>query len=849
LVIYTKTATYGIIEGLNNFLVEKTLERKEKKKASARQPKKKPTSNGPVYVLPLTKRPFFPGMAASLTIEPGPFYEALKAIAKTEERYVALCMTKKENVEVYSVGFKDIHPIGVLAKVLRVAPMHDIGYDAGHDIGQKSGKEKSAQVFLSIECRITLKAPKNDSEPLKAAFTPYFDDVDEENQELIKAYSTSILTTTKDLVKLNPLFKEELQVFLGHSDFTDPGRLADYSVALTTAGREELQSVLEAFDLTKRSEKALQLLKKELDLNELQHSITQKIESNITKSQKEYFLKEQLKTIKKELGVDKDDRTTDVDKFEKRLEKLAVPTAVLKTIHEEFEKLTFLDVQSAEYGVCRNYLDWLTSVPWGLKAKDVFDVERAKKILDKDHFGLEDVKERILEIIAVSQLSGTTKGKIICLVGPPGVGKTSIGKCIAAALNRKFYRFSVGGMRDEAEVKGHRRTYVGSMPGKIVHGLKTTKTMNPVFLIDEIDKIGNGHQDPSATLLEVLDPEQNGEFLDHYLDVPLDLSDVLFIVTANTLDTIPSALLDRMDVIRLSGYILEEKEQIAEKYLISRARKEAGLKVAQIRFTKPAIVAMIDGYAREAGVRKLWKLIQRVMGKVAKEIVLKQKKNVVVTPENLIEFLKQPEFTQDLLYQDPPPGVVVGLAWTSMGGATLSIEAVKTPNADKTMMKLTGNLGEVMKESAQIAWTYFMSTIDKFAPYYRFFEKSEIHIHVPEGATPKDGPSAGITMVTALFSLLMNVKVRPNLGMTGELTVTGKVLPIGGVREKVIALRRSKLNHLILPKENLRDYDELPDYLKTGIQVEFVDTYDDVFKIAFDYPGNNRIQVAPEVTG
>ncbi|NDE63145.1 MAG: endopeptidase La [Chlamydiae bacterium] len=803
--------------------------REQKKKASKKQARPKVIKTASVHVLPLTKRPFFPGMAASLTIEPGPFYEALKSITKSDDRYVALCLTKKENIGIYSVGYDDLHPVGVLAKVLRVAPI----------------QEQGAQVFLSVECRITLKKPKSQSKPLKVQFEPFFDQPEGEDQDLIKAYSTSILTTTKELLKLNPLFKEELQVFLGHSDFTDPGRLADYSVALTTATRDELQDVLEAFDLKDRSEKALQLLKKELDLNQLQNSITQKIEANITKSQKEYFLKEQLKTIKKELGLEKDDKTSDVDKFEKRIEKLNVPTPILKTIHEELDKLAFLDIQSAEYGVCRNYLDWLTLVPWGLKSKDIFDVDRAKGILDKDHYGLDDVKERILEIMAVSQLSRSTKGKIICLVGPPGVGKTSIGKCIASALNRKFYRFSVGGMRDEAEIKGHRRTYVGAMPGKLVQALKVTKTMNPVILIDEIDKIGNGHYNPSAALLEVLDPEQNCDFMDHYLDVPLDLSNILFIVTANTLDSIPTPLLDRMDVIRLSGYILEEKVAITEKYLIPKARKEAGLKANQIKIQKGAVVAMIDGYAREAGVRNLEKLIQKLMGKAAKDIVTKKKKNVSVTEENLIEFLKQPIFTQDLLYIDPPPGVVVGLAWTSMGGATLSIEAVKTPHADRTIMKLTGNLGEVMKESAQIAWTYFMSSIDRFAPYYRFFEKSEIHIHVPEGATPKDGPSAGITMVTALFSLLMGVKVRKGLGMTGEITVTGKVLPIGGVREKVIALRRSKLDYLILPKENMRDYDELPDYLKTGIHVEFVDTYEDVFKIAFDYPGNNRILVAP----
>ncbi len=785
-------------------------------------------SPGPdqVFIVPLTRRPFFPGMAAPVVIEPGPFYEVLKMVAKTEHKCMGLFLTKQEDVNVYKVEFKDLYKVGVLARILRIIPMEQGG----------------AQVVLNMEKRISIKKPVK-SKYLRAE-VKYHEDESRKLTKELKAYSISIITTIKELLKLNPLFKEELQIFLSHSDFTEPGKLADFAVALTTAGREELQDVLETFDLNERIDKALVLLKKELDLSKLQSSITQKMEQTITKSQRDFFLREQLKTIKKELGIEKEDRSLDLEKFEARLKKRKVPEDVMTVIKEEMDKLSVLEVQSAEYAVCRNYLDWLTIVPWGITTNETHDLKKAKKILEEDHYGLEDIKERILEFISVGKLSGGVKGSIICLVGPPGVGKTSIGKSIARALNRQFYRFSVGGMRDEAEIKGHRRTYIGSMPGKLIQALKFTQTMNPVIMLDEVDKLGSSYQgDPASALLEVLDPEQNKDFLDHYLDVRCDLSHILFIVTANVLDTIPEPLKDRMDILRLSGYIMQEKVKIAEEFLIPRNRKSMGLKAQDVDFSVGALKQMINGYAREAGVRTFENSIKKVLRKVAVQIVKveeskskKKKKELVhhISEKNLEKYLGKPIFTSDRFYPKTPVGVCMGLAWTSMGGATLYVEAIDFP-AEKTEMKLTGQAGDVMKESCQIAWSYLQSAYTDYAPGMPFFEKKLVHIHIPEGATPKDGPSAGVTMLTSLISLLRNQPVLQDLGMTGELTLTGKVLPIGGVKEKLIAARRSGVKTLIFPKENKRDFDELPAYIKKGLKVHFVDHYDEVFRVAFPH--------------
>ncbi len=793
-----------------------------------------------IFVFPVLRRPFFPGMAAPLVIEPGPFYEVLKVIAKSEHKCVGLLLARSETADIYKVSFGDLYEVGVLARILRIIPMEQGG----------------AQVILNMEKRLKVLEPIEDGKTLKAQVS-YYEDSPTLTSEL-KAYAISIISTIKELLKLNPLFKEELQIFLGHSDFTEPGKLADFAVALTTASREELQDVLETFDIQRRIDKALILLKKELDISILQNNINQKIEATINKSQKDFFLREQLKTIKKELGIERDDKSLDREKFEARIKERVVPPDVLKVIQDELEKLSVLEMQSAEYGVSRGYLDWLTIIPWGIKSQEHHDLAAAEKILAEDHYGLEDIKERILEFISVGRLVGGVRGSILCLVGPPGVGKTSIGKSIARALNRKFYRFSVGGMRDEAEIKGHRRTYIGAMPGKMIQALKYCQTMNPVIMLDEVDKMGKSfHGDPASALLEVLDPEQNAEFLDHYLDVRCNLSDVLFIVTANVLDTIPEPLKDRMDILRLSGYIMQEKIEIAKKYLIPRNRKEMGLKVSDVSFTIEGLRTIINGYARESGVRNLENLIKKILRKVAvkmvrhemqhpieqkpaekakgKRKIQKKTKNPLkfsITKENTKEFLGKPVFTSDRFYERTPVGVCMGLAWTAMGGATLYIEAIKVA-AEKTAMKLTGQAGDVMKESAEIAWSYLNSAIHQYAPGYTFFEKSQVHIHIPEGATPKDGPSAGITMVTSLLSLLIDTPVLDNLGMTGELTLTGRILPIGGVKEKMVAARRSGLKVLIFPKDNLRDYEELPEYIRKGMIIHFVEHYDEVFRIAF----------------
>jgi ATP-dependent Lon protease len=790
-----------------------------------------------LFIFPILHRPFFPGMAAPIVIEPGPYYDVLKQLSKTEHKGVGLLLTKKEDGDIYSKNFDDFYSVGVVAQILRIIPT------------DKGG----AQVILNMEKRMKVVKPLVDPEGHLKAKVEIIEDSHTLTDEL-KAYSISIISTIKEILKLNPLFKEELQIFLGHSDFTEPGKLADFAVALTTASREEMQEILETFNIEKRTDKALALLKKELDLTTLQSSINKKIDATISKSQKDFFLREQLKTIKRELGIEKDDKAIDREKFEARLKDRKIPTEVQKVIQDELEKLSALEPHSSEYAVCRGYLDWLTIIPWGLYSEENHDLDKATDILEHDHYGLEDIKKRILEFISVGKLSGAVRGSIICLVGPPGVGKTSIGKSIARALNREFYRFSVGGMRDEAEIKGHRRTYIGAMPGKLIQALKYCKTMNPVIMLDEVDKMGSSYQgDPASALLEVLDPEQNVEFLDHYLDVRCNLSDILFIVTANVLDTIPEPLKDRMDILRLSGYIMQEKVSIATKYLIPRNRKAMGLKATDVAFTTEGIKSIINGYAREAGVRTLENEIKKVLRKVAtlivrerdrvaktkkgkkKEVAVVEKKTI--TEKNIQEYLGKPVFTSDRFYARTPVGVCMGLAWTAMGGATLYVEAIKV-QGEKTDMKLTGQVGQVMKESSEIAWSYLHSAVHKYAPGHTFFEKSQVHIHIPEGATPKDGPSAGITLVTALLSLLMDLPVLDNLGMTGEITLTGRVLAVGGLKEKLVAARRSGLKHLIFPKDNLRDYDELPDYIKKGLTIYFVEHYDEVFEIAFPERGN-----------
>lgn len=776
-------------------------------------------------IIPLTKRPFPPSLTVPLMVEKGAHYDLLKEMAKTDKRFIGLVLTKSEKQDIYDIELKDLYDVGVVARIVRIVNVD----------------ERGAQLIVSIEKRfkilerITMAPSKN----MIAAVTYHTEKIHPSKKDEITAYAANIIKTIKELIKLNPMFKEELQIFINNSEFAKPWKLCDFAVALTTASREELQEILSCFDLRKRMEKALILVRKELDIGKLQNVINQKIESTISKSQREFFLREQLKAIKKELGVAKDDKTLDLEKFEHRVKELKLSEEAKQVFDEEMEKLSMLEVQSAEYGVVRSYIDLLTSLPWGVVDKEDHSLEEAEKILDADHYGLKDIKERILEFISVGALKKTgTKGYIICLAGPPGVGKTSIGKSIAHSLNRKFFRFSLGGMRDEAEIKGHRRTYVGAMPGKILQALKQTKSSNPVIMLDEIDKIGQSYQgDPASALLEVLDPEQNEDFLDHYLDCRFDLSNILFIVTANTTDTIPQALLDRFEVLRLSGYIEQEKVQIAKKYLIRKNRKKVGLKATDFSLKNDALSFLINHYCREAGVRQLEKSINKILRKLAMEKVKKlEKKNpnlkkIDITDKLIEKYLGKPIFTSERYYHDDAQmGVVTGLAWTEYGGSILYIEACKQKGKER--LRITGNAGDVMKESSSIALSYLYSQ-NKYLPKKFDIENTEVHIHIPEGATPKDGPSAGIAMTTALISLFNDHPVPDNIAMTGEITLTGKVLPIGGLKEKVIAAKRENINKLIVPKKNKRDFDELASHIKKGVDMFYVDNYKDVYQLVF----------------
>ncbi|KAK2815992.1 hypothetical protein Q5P01_026459 [Channa striata] len=660
--------------------------------------------------------------------------------------------------------------------------------------------------------------------------------------EEVKALTAEIVKTIRDIIALNPLYRESVLQMMqaGQRVVDNPIYLSDMGAALTGAESHELQDVLEETNIPKRLYKALSLLKKEYELSKLQQRLGREVEEKIKQTHRKYLLQEQLKIIKKELGLEKEDKEAIEEKFRERLKDRSVPQHIMEVINEELNKLGLLDNHSSEFNVTRNYLDWLTSMPWGTNSEENLSLDRAKEVLEEDHYGMNDVKKRVLEFIAVSQLLGSTQGKILCFYGPPGVGKTSIARSIARALNRQYFRFSVGGMTDVAEIKGHRRTYVGAMPGKIIQCLKKTKTENPLVLIDEVDKMGRGYQgDPSSALLELLDPEQNANFLDHYLDVPVDLSKVLFICTANVIDTIPEPLRDRMEMINVSGYVAQEKLAIAERYLVPQVRSLCGLTEEKASISSDALTLLIRQYCRESGVRNLQKQVEKVFRKVAFSIVSGVQTTVSVTPENLQEYVGKPLFTVDRMYDVTPPGVVMGLAWTALGGSTMFIEtSLRRPceGSDpkgEGSLELTGQLGDVMKESAKIASTFARSFLMTQEPENHFLLNSHLHLHVPEGATPKDGPSAGCTIVTALLSLATKRPVRQNVAMTGEVSLTGKILPVGGIKEKTIAARRAGVNCIILPAENKKDFSDLEDYITQGLEVHFVDHYSQIYPIVF----------------
>jgi len=773
-----------------------------------------------LLVIPLFDRPMFPKMMGPIMVEDP---RIQKMILQAQEKglviYLGLLLVKQSDDAVAHApeSMDDFHTTGVAAKVVQISP---------------PSQENPLQMVAQAQERFVVKELIREK-PVFKAIVEYVGAEDGEPSEEIKAYSVAIIDCIKELVTLNPLFKEGLSLLLDRINVSDPSALADFAASMTTSSGSELQEILETIPIQQRLERVLILLKKEIEISKLKADISKRIEERLSKQQREFFLKQQLKEIKKELGLAKDDTESEVEKFENRLKKLTPSPEAEERISEELEKLKLLEPSSAEFNVTRAYLDWLTILPWGVYTEDNYDIAKAERILDQDHYGLEEVKERILELISVGIVKGDLSGSIILLIGPPGVGKTSVGQSIARSIGREFFRFSLGGMRDEAEIKGHRRTYIGALPGKFIQAIKTCKTANPLIMLDEIDKIGASFRgDPASALLEVLDPEQNRDFLDHYLDVRFDLSKVLFICTANQMETIPGPLIDRMEVISLPGYIQEEKVEIARRHLLPKQLKLHGLTKSQVSIGKPVLREIAEGYAREAGVRNLENRIKKILRKVAKELVSDPKRKVVIKKADLPELLGKKVFADDKIFAKPRVGVITGLAYTSMGGTTLHIEATAVTTGSPGF-KQTGQLGQVMIESSEIAYSYVRSLFPENEEHLEFFKKNFIHLHVPAGATPKDGPSAGITMACALYSLATNKPIIADTAMTGELTLTGMVMPIGGVKEKVIAATRAKLKQVILPDDNREDFELLPDHIREGVTALFVKTFDDVRRICF----------------
>lgn len=598
----------------------------------------------------------------------------------------------------------------------------------------------------------------------------------------------------------------------------DPGRLADVVASHMDIRVDEKQQILESFDVTKRLELIHGYLNREIEILNMEQDINMKVKSQINKSQKEYYLREQLRVIQEELGQD-ESVEEEVEQWRTALEELKLPEKLNDKVEKEIKRFSRMMPSSAESAVIRTYIEWVLALPWNHSSKDNKDLKKAQKSLDADHYGLEKVKERIVEYLAVMQLVGKLKGPILCLVGPPGVGKTSVARSVAKALNREFVRMSLGGVRDEAEIRGHRRTYIGAIPGRMISALKDAGTNNPVFLLDEVDKIGNDYRgDPASALLEALDPEQNNDFTDHYLEMPFDLSKVLFITTANTTETIPRPLLDRMEVIELSGYTEEEKVKIAQNYLVPKSLKENGLKKENITFSEGALRRIINGYTRESGVRNVERRLSAVCRKAARKVAADKKKRIRITGVNLEAYLGKPRYHYDKIKEENRVGVTTGMAWTAVGGVTLSIETAVLPGSGKLV--LTGQLGEVMQESAKAGISCIRTRAKDWGIDESFYKKCDLHIHIPEGATPKDGPSAGVTMCTSVISALTKRPVKRDVAMTGEITLLGDVLPVGGIREKVLAAHRAGITKILLPKENERDIEEIPANVRK--QLEFV---------------------------
>jgi ATP-dependent Lon protease len=760
-------------------------------------------------LLPLRGMMVFPYMIINLDVGRDRSVAALDE-AMVQDRRIML--TAQRNPEVDAPKMEELYEVGTIAEVRQLLKL------PGGTI----------RVLVEGIHRARIVEYTNLEKYVEVGIEEYTDEIDTSVD--MEAITKAVVHEFEKWVKLSKKIPPETLISVAIIE--DTGRLGDLIASHLNLKLEEKQELLELIDVKARMEKLYALLIREMEILEIERKISVRVRRQMEKIQKEYYLREQIKAIQKELG-DKDDKTEEIEEYKKRLTTGNYPGNVRKCIEKEIRRMENMSNMSAETGVIRTYIDWMLNMPWEIMTEDTIDIPSAEKTLNKEHYGLDKVKERILEYLAVHKLSKDQRAPILCLVGPPGVGKTSLAGSVAHAIGRKFIRASLGGIRDEAEIRGHRRTYVGAMPGRILEGIRDAGTKNPVFLLDEIDKIAMDYKgDPSAALLEVLDPAQNSTFSDHYIELPFDLSHVLWIVTANNLGNIPRALRDRMEIISLSSYTEIEKFEIGKRYLVDKQRRENGLKPRELQIAADVLPKIIAEYTRESGVRELERMIGHICRKAARKIVEGKKKSVHVTIKNLITFLGKPKFTHTKAEQQSQIGVCTGMAWTEVGGDILPTEAAVVKG--KGNLILTGQLGDVMQESAKAGLSYIRSRLDEFHLSDDFYEKQDIHIHLPEGAIPKDGPSAGITMATAMISALTHRKVRSDIAMTGEITLRGRVLPIGGLKEKVLAAYREGIRTIILPSENERDIDEIPESVREKLKFVPVASMDEVLKHALE---------------
>ena len=761
-------------------------------------------------ILPLYDAALFPKMVLPLVVMQG---ESVKLVdeAMAKDRIIGLIVSKKPE-ETKSPAKEDLAQVGTSALILKMAKTQD----------------NRTQLLVQGLSRFKVKSFEEGKPYLVARIKSIQDVENEDEGKETEALMSNIISQFERIVELSPGLPPEIAQMA--KTIQEPGTLADMVASTINSNPEEKQIVLEMVDVKNRLKEVTRLVTHQLDILELGDKIQSQVKGDMDKSQREYYLRQQLKAIKEELG-EKDEAGVEIDEYRAKIDEKNLPEEALKEADRELDRLSRMHPSSAEYTVASTYLDWITSLPWHDRTQDNLDIKKARKILDDDHFGLDKPKRRIIEYLAVRKLKPESKGPILCFAGPPGTGKTSLGQSIARALGRKFHRISLGGVRDEAEIRGHRRTYVGALPGRIIQGLRRAESNNPVFMLDEIDKVGSDFRgDPSSALLEVLDPEQNFSFGDHYLDVPFDLSKVMFITTANILDTIPPALRDRMEVLMLHGYTLDEKIKIANRYLIPRQREEHGLNARQIKFSAGAVKKIVMGYTREAGLRNLEREIANVCRGVASKIAEEEVESMTVKVDDIHAYLGPVRITSQTKARITTPGVATGLAWTPTGGELLFIEA--TSMKGRKGLTLTGQLGDVMKESATAALSFARANAAMLGIDEDFFDSHDLHIHVPAGAIPKDGPSAGVTMLTALTSLLTDTRIPKDLAMTGEITLRGQVLPVGGVKEKVLAAHRAGIKTIILPDWNRNDLEDIPAKVEKEIQFHFVDKMLDVINIA-----------------